>query len=533
MYQERSFCMEISGLQALVLIHDNPLIPHAIIQPSVIEKICGQPAIIYTTKLLESLNIAATVVVSNANQSDSQADQTESDSTPELTKPEQIRTIIQQYHDETIHCISQDIQATSATNPHTLFWRACTSVLALNTSSDILVIQGCMPLLSAELIKNLYTQHRQTNAAISFVTTHNADPNLIGYERSMSDVAQDNCCINAGIYMVQRSFLEQIGADTADLHGNDLEKNSVNQTVSWSSLIKKARDEQKIVTTVMAPFDTLRAIHTFQELWAVEHIKSSSLITHWMNKGVRFAAPQTVHIDLAVTVGTGSYIGSGVHLFGATTIGARCQIHEFSSLEQVTLGDNSRVYSHCVMKKSRTGAHAQIGPFAHVNGDNSVGDHATIGNFVEIKRSSIGIKTKVKHLSYLGDAHIGNEVNIGAGTITCNHDGFTKHITTIEDNAYIGTNTTLIAPLKIGNDAFTAAGSTITKDVPSYALALARTRQINKEGYVHVLREKKQKALLKQNTLQSHTSSSVDDTASRAFIGAVKPSPENNSADRI
>lgn len=519
--------MEISGLQALILIHDNPLVPHAIIQPNVLETICGQPAIIYTTKLLESLKIPTTVSVGfNTDESDSI-------SVHDQTTPEQIVNVIQQHHGDTIACVTQDTKTTPATDTCKLFWRACASAATLCTHNDILIIEGSMPLLTAELIKNLYTHHKQTNAVISFVTAHNTDPDLIGYERLTAHGEQNDSLINAGIYIVQRSFIEKIAADTVPLPANKLAKKSVKETAFWSSLIKKAHDEQKVVTTLTAPFDTIRALNSFQDLWAIEHIKRSALITSWMNKGIRFSAPHTVHIDLDVTIGSGSYIGSGVHLFGSTTIGARCQIHEFSTLENVSLGDNSRVYSHCVMKKSRTGVHAQIGPFAHINGDNSIGDHAIIGNFVEIKRSSIGIKTKIKHLSYLGDAHVGNDVNIGAGTITCNHDGFTKHPTTIENNAYVGTNTTLIAPLKIGHDAFTAAGSTITKDVPSYALALARTRQINKEGYVHVLREKKEKALLKKNTLQTHTSSSVDDATQRAFIGAVKPSPENNSADRL
>lgn len=522
MYQERSFCMEISGLQALILIHDNPLVPHAIVQPSVLQKICGQPAIIYTTKLLESLKIPTTIIVASPD------DQSDSGAHADQTTSEQILNIVQQHHGDTIACIPGTTQITRATDMCTLFAQAYASVTALNTNADILIVQGSMPLISAELIKNLYAQHKQTHAAISFVTAHNADPDLIGYERLTAHGEQAQSLINAGIYMVQRSFLEQHCTDKTQWHTNNVEKSHLGST-----LLQKAHETGRTVTRVITSFDTIRAINTFAELWAIEHITRSSLITQWMNKGVRFAAPQTVHIDLAVTLGAGSYIGSGVHLFGATTIGTRCQIHEFSSLEQVTLGDNSTVYSHCAMKKSRTGVHAQIGPFAHVNGDNSIGDHAIIGNFVEIKRSFIGIKTKIKHLSYLGDAHVGNDVNIGAGTITCNHDGFTKHPTTIENNAYVGTNTTLIAPLKIGHDAFTAAGSTITKDVPSYALALARTRQINKEGYVHVLREKKQKAGHKKNILHPIASSGVDDATQRAFIGAVKPSPENNSADRL
>lgn len=471
----REICMKNTGIHAIIIIQHNSLIDAAIVQPSALEQICGQPALIYTTKLLASLEIPTTVVLdAHSNQRDAQA----------------VETALRQYHGDTVK-IDKALPTTSG--------------------EDLLILKGALPLLSAEIVTRLHAEHTATQAALSIITAYNEDPKLIGYERnSYTTIDQELYCVNAGIVLIQRSFLEQCGAELA--------------THSVEDLVKKADAVGKKVTKFAVPFDAIRRINTFQDLWAIEHIQRSALITQWMHKGVRFAAPHTVHVDVAVTIGKGSHIGTGVHLFGTTTIGTNCQIHEFSSLDHATLGNNSTVYSHSVIRKSSIGAQAMIGPFAHLNGDNAVGDQATIGNFVEIKRSTIGTKTKVKHLSYLGDAQLGTGVNIGAGTITCNHDGFNKHTTIIEDNAYIGTNTTLVAPLTIGHDAFSAAGSTITKNIPSFALAIARTRQTNKEGYVHLLREKKATIKAQITTDQASFSENAGQTTS--FIGAVKPSPK-------
>ncbi len=467
--------MKNAGLHAIIIIQQNPLIDAAIVQPNILEPLCGQPALIYTIKLLASLNITTTILLDDDSvQLDTQ----------------RIETVVRQYHGDTIK-IENRISAASG--------------------EDLLVIQGVLPLLSAEIVTRLYAEHKATQATISIVSAHNEDPTLVGYERTTcATTDQELCCVNAGIVLIQRSFLEQSGTELATLSAGDL--------------VKKADTEGEKVTKLAVPFDSIRRIDTFQDLWAIEHIQRSALITQWMRQGVRFAAPHTVHVDLAVMIGKGTHIGTGVHLFGATTIGTNCQIHEFSSLDHATVGNNSTVYSHSVIRKSSIGTQTMIGPFAHLNGDNAIDDQATVGNFVEIKRSTIGTKTKVKHLSYLGDAQLGTGVNIGAGTITCNHDGFNKHSTIIEDNAYIGTNTTLVAPLTIGHDAFSAAGSTITKNIPSFALAIARTRQTNKEEYVHLLREKKATIKAQATTGQASTSDDVEQSTS--FIGAVKPSPK-------
>jgi bifunctional UDP-N-acetylglucosamine pyrophosphorylase/glucosamine-1-phosphate N-acetyltransferase len=158
-------------------------------------------------------------------------------------------------------------------------------------------------------------------------------------------------------------------------------------------------------------------------------------------------------------------------------------VHEYVTLEHVNVGSNSSIYPFSIIKNATIGNDVQVGPFAHIRDNAHIADRATVGNFVEIKNSSVGESTSAKHLAYIGDATVGAQVNIGAGTITCNFDGKQKHKTVIEDHAFIGSNNTLIAPVTIGEHAFTAAGSTITNNVPPKALAIARAQQINKLEY--------------------------------------------------
>ena len=209
-----------------------------------------------------------------------------------------------------------------------------------------------------------------------------------------------------------------------------------------------------------------------------------------MANGVRFTFPQYVHVDLNVSIGGGTDIGAGVQLRRGTVIGAECVIGDFSILEAAIIADNVVVESHSVIKDSRLETGVSVGPFVNLKNQTVIGAHSVIGNFVEVKKSIIGAHTKAKHLSYLGDAIIGDSVNIGAGTITCNHNGVAKNTTTINDNAYIGSDTVLVAPVTVGKGAMTAAGSTITEDVPTESLAIGRARQTNKEGYVRKLRER-------------------------------------------
>lgn len=458
------------------------------------EKICGQAMILFPTKLLQELQIPTIVVVGY--------------------QQEIVKKIITGHHGTDIEFVLQEEQNGTG---HAL---GCTKHLWNNDT--ILVMNGDAPLITAETITLLYQEHIKNNAAISFVLSSNEHHAGKAYGRVVNtnniisiieakdftgDTNQPHD-INAGIYLINKSFLQN--------YITTLNDDNAGKEFYITDLVQIASHNNLIVTTTRAPFDTIRGINTFQELLIAEQIKRSELINYWMSQGVRFAATDTIHLDTDVSIGQGSSIGNGVHLRGTSSIGKNCIIKEFSCLDNVILEDNTTIHSHCVISNSYIQSGAQVGPFAHLRSQVTIGANSAIGNFVEVKNSIIGQETKAKHLSYIGDSSVGSHVNIGAGTITCNYDGVNKHQTIIQDNAFIGSNNTLVAPVTIGNNAFTAAGSTITADVPDNALAIARSYQTNKYDYAKKLKPQQKKCAEK-----------TTDTFS--FMGACVIHPDTES----
>ena len=470
------------------------------------ERICGQKMILYPTTLLQNLNIKTTVIVG--------------------FQQDRIKEIIIKKHNDHISFVTQEQQQGTG------------HALALTHNQwekeHILVINGDMPLVTESIIKQLYAKHKKNNAAISFVMAHNPDPSTGSYGRVVKTKKEiqiveakdfdgdthEHCCINAGIYIIAKKFLTQ--------HIDALANNNASKEFYITDLVKIASDNGQPIATVTVPFDHVRGINTFHELWAAEQVKRAELIKYWMEQGVRFSVAQNVHIDLNVSIGAGTYIGCGVHLLGNTTIGKNCKIFEFSSLQNTTLDEQATIYPHCIINNAHIGAHASVGPYAHLHDNTHIGSEAVIGNFVEVKNSTIGNQTKAKHLSYLGDATIGSHVNIGAGTITCNHNGTQKQKTIIKDNAYIGSNNSLVAPVTIHEKAFTGAGSVITQDVPADALALGRARQINKKGYATKLRERN---IQKNEAVKKNSEQKTGDNKTFSFVGARVIHPDVNPID--
>lgn len=427
-----------------------------------VEKICGQELIIYPLKILQKLTIPTTVVV--GYQKD-------------------LITQTVERHCNTIQFVEQTEQLGTghATKMTRHIW----------DHKYILLMKGDVPLITAKMIQDLFEQHIQTDATLTFITAHNDNPTGFSYGRVYKtddnkvhiirpheiakEKLQDYCCINGGIMIANRDFLETaVDQVTRRGHSNEFH---------MSDFINIATAENKKVSMVDVPFDYVRGINNFQELWAAEQIKRAELIRHWMDKGVRFITPQSAHVELNVQIGTGTFIGCGVHLLAGTKIGKDCVINSSSMIENATIGDKVTIHPHTIVRGATIHSHAQVGPFAHIQEGTTIGEHSEVGNFVEVKRTTIGTHTKAKHLSYLGDATIGSRVNIGAGSITCNYDGKQKHATIIKDYVFIGTNNSLVAPVTIHERAFTAAGSVITQDVPEDALAIGRARQVNKEGF--------------------------------------------------
>jgi bifunctional UDP-N-acetylglucosamine pyrophosphorylase/glucosamine-1-phosphate N-acetyltransferase len=203
-----------------------------------------------------------------------------------------------------------------------------------------------------------------------------------------------------------------------------------------------------------------------------------------MANGVTIFRPETCVIDAEVTVGPDTVIEPYVQLLGKTIIGSESRIRSYSVIQNSRLGDNVTVRNGCILDTAEVADSAILGPYAHLRPESRIGEGAHVGNFVETKKATLGKGSKANHLNYLGDTVIGAGVNIGAGAITCNYDGVHKHLTTIGDGAFVGSDSTLVAPVTIGAGAYIAAGSSITEDVPDGALALGRARQTTKPGWV-------------------------------------------------
>jgi acetyltransferase-like isoleucine patch superfamily enzyme len=220
------------------------------------------------------------------------------------------------------------------------------------------------------------------------------------------------------------------------------------------------------------------------ETWSEAHrILRSRKATALLRRGVLIPDPTTVSIDPEVSVGAGTVLSPFVLLEGDSRVGTGCTIGSFSHLVNATVGTGTNILDHCFIRDSRIGKNASIGPFAHLRPDCDVGDAARVGNFVELKKAKLRAGAKAPHLSYIGDAEVGKNANLGAGTITCNYDGRVKSRTIVGDDAFIGSDVQLVAPVRVGKGAFVAAGSCIVEDVPAGSLAVARSRQVIKKGW--------------------------------------------------
>lgn len=422
--------------------------------------ICGRTMILYPVKVLEELGIPMTLVLGH------QAEAIQNEIACVGVK--QVSTVLQDQPLGTGHAV------------------AC-SMDTWHDAENIMILYGDMPLVNTQLFEQLISEHKEKSATLTFLTAMMMDPK--GYGRVIEEdgkyqiVEAKDCTpeqlhvnrINAGVYLINRAWLQE--------NINRIEKSPVTGEIYLTDLVKMAGDQQKVVHAIPVAYDYIRGINTLQELWEVEQIKRSEFIRHCMANGVRFELAQGIHMDINVKIGAGSFIGTGVHLLGDTTIGENCWIGAFTIIEDTTIGDDTMIHSHTVIQDSVVGENVHIGPFARLRNNVQVNNHAEVGNFIELKRTIVGEGSKARHHSYLGDVTIGKSVNIGAGTVSCNFDGVNKHKTFIEDGAFVGSNNTLVAPVKIGKNAYTAAGSTITEDVPADAMAIGRHRQENKNGY--------------------------------------------------
>jgi len=420
-------------------------------------QLCGKEMVLYPVQAARQCGFHTTVVVGSQAQ--------------------EVEKVVSSY-DRAVQCV---LQAEQKGTGHAL---VCAKNLL--DKEHVLVMNGDMPLITQGLLEKVVARHKEEKSSLTLCSMTLDNPGRYGrvIENSTGGyrvVEEQDCetseerstkCVNVGLYVLKKDFLLnalshlQASSKTGEVYITDL----------------VARAEQNVTVYQIENVEGM-GVNTLKELSIVDAILQKRIKDFWMERGVRFFDPASTYIDENVFIGVGSIIERGVVLQGETMIGARAVIQAYAVIRASVIDDDAIIKSHSVIEKSRVERSAKVGPFARLRGEAHIGPQTEIGNFVEVKKSFVSAGTKVKHLSYLGDAHIGFGTNIGAGTVTCNYDGKKKHTTTIGDHVMVGANSSLVAPVTLEDESYVAAGSTITKDVPAHALGIGRARQENKEGW--------------------------------------------------
>jgi bifunctional UDP-N-acetylglucosamine pyrophosphorylase/glucosamine-1-phosphate N-acetyltransferase len=340
-------------------------------------------------------------------------------------------------------------------------------------------------LITRETLKKFLKLHEKKNDVISVLSFMSREPDSYGriirdnegyltsiVEEMDATYLQKNIReVNSGVYAIESDVLYLL---------NDIKLNRIKGEYYLTDIIGVARDKGiKAGAYCIGSEDEFIGINIQEDLEKARQLMRYRIIKRWMNRGISFIDATSVFISSDVKMGRGTTVYPNVHLEGGTRVGKGCMIYPNVRIQDSIIGDGAVIKDSTLIEGSVVKDRAVVGPFAHIRPGSKIGTGAKIGNFVEVKKSVIGSGTKASHLTYLGDSKIGKDVNIGAGTITCNYNGYKKHVTAIEDNVFIGSDSQLIAPVKIGKGAYIGAGSTITKDVPSKALALSRIEQKN------------------------------------------------------
>jgi bifunctional UDP-N-acetylglucosamine pyrophosphorylase / glucosamine-1-phosphate N-acetyltransferase len=366
-----------------------------------------------------------------------------------------------------------------------------------NKYDQVIVLSGDAPLITAETIQKLSAFHTAEKATMTLLSADLDDPygygrvirkggrvevKAIVEEKSATPQQKKIREINSGFYAFDAPALyEHIDRlSTENVHGEYY-------LTDMAGVFHRAR--KKVVAIKTSDAGEVLGSNTRTEMMVLDARLRLAKCRELLENGVTIFYPHTCVIDSDVEVGADTVIEPFVQLLGSTKIGADCRIRSYSVIGNSVVGDRVTVKPGTIMEDSRIGAGAVVGPYSHLRPGSDVGEGAHVGNFVETKKIKLGKGSKANHLSYLGDAEIGEGVNIGAGTITCNYDGVNKHKTVIEDGVFIGSDSTLVAPVKIGRGAYVAAASCITEDVPADALALGRARQSVKEGWARTKRD--------------------------------------------
>ena len=364
---------------------------------------------------------------------------------------------------------------------------------AISGHEHVLVLSGDVPLIRAETMQRLMALHLAQGAAMTILTAEPEDPTGYGRmlrrspdlpaveaiieQKALTPEQQSIREINSGIYAFKVAPLLK--------HLDKLTNNNPHGEFYLTDMAAhlSAAGERVGALKAAEPIEVLGA-NTIAELVALDASLRSATAHRLMASGVTIFRPETCVIDAEVEIEPDTIIEPFVQLLGKTRIGGESRVRSYSVIENCTLGNDVLIRQGCVLAESTVADGARIGPFAHLRPGSEIGQDAHVGNFVETKKAKLGKGAKANHLTYLGDAEVGAGTNIGAGVITCNYDGVNKHQTRIGEGAFVGSDSTLVAPIEIGDGAYIGAGSCITKDVPPGALAVGRSRQVTMEGWV-------------------------------------------------
>jgi bifunctional UDP-N-acetylglucosamine pyrophosphorylase/glucosamine-1-phosphate N-acetyltransferase len=378
--------------------------------------------------------------------------------------------------------------------------RSASPVVARQPERPLLVVYGDMPLLRPETLRSLAQAHRAQGASVSLLTCLLEHPGAYGRVLRGSDgrvlrivEAADASPaeravreINAGVYVFDVPVLLR-ALERLD-HGNAQGELYLTDVVEHV-----AREGGRIEARVCEDETEALGVNTLEELAQASELLRRRRLAALMAAGVIVERPDTVSVGPDAEVEPDTVLRAFTLVEGRSIIEAGARVGPFVRLVNCRVAAGAEILDHCLLCDSAVGPGASVGPFAHVRPESVIGAKAKVGNFVELKKTRLGEGSKAPHLSYLGDSLIGPRVNVGAGTITCNYDGVHKHPTEIEAGAFVGSNATLVAPVKVGEGAYIAAGSTITEDVPKDALALGRARQVTKPGWAARRREGRDK----------------------------------------